>query len=66
MGWEYWIKGKPNNEMLVDNIMKKAPQQPYQKLNPKLIPCKKEQNVLKSSGHQYIKNGWCTRFGYTG
>ena len=50
IGWEFGLKGKPNNEVLVDGIIRKAPVKPYRKLNSKLRPsCSKQANVLTST-----------------
>jgi hypothetical protein len=48
VGWEYWIKGKPNNEMLVNNIIQKAPLKPFRRFIRDRLP-KKEQNVFSST-----------------
>ena len=66
VGWEYWIKGKPNNEVLVNNILKKAPVRPYRKLQPKLIPCVKQRNVLTSTWTPIFKIMGNARFKYSG
>ena len=48
VGWEYWIKGKQNNEMLVNNVVKKAPLKPYRFFIRNKIP-KNQRNVLSST-----------------
>lgn len=38
MGWEYWLKGLPGNEVLVQNVTKRAPIKPFRKLDVQILP----------------------------
>ena len=66
IGWEFWLKGKPNNEVLVDGIIKKAPVKPYRKLNSKLIPSvKRSEHIDINVETNFYNHGTYTGFKYT-
>ena len=48
VGWEYWLRGKLGNEVLVDGISKKAPIKPYRKIRRDFLP-KSEESVFSST-----------------
>ena len=48
VGWEYWLRGRPGHEMLVDGVMKKAPIKPYRKFITDNLPAS-EKNVYGTS-----------------
>jgi hypothetical protein len=48
IGWEYWLKGKPGNEVIQNGVKKLAPIKPFRKFILQRLP-KKEQNVFSSS-----------------
>ena len=48
VGWEYWLKGKPNNEVLVNNVRKKAAIKPYRKFVDGHLP-PKQRNIHSAS-----------------
>jgi hypothetical protein len=54
LGWEYWIRGKPGHEVLVDGVMKKAPIKPFHKLITDCLP-ESEQNVYGSTWKPIFK-----------
>ena len=58
VGWEYWLRGKPGNEMLVNDIFKKAPIKPFRKMIRDCLPGS-EENVWGSSWkpiYAYMEN----------
>ena len=48
VGWEYWLRGKPGNEMLVNGVWKKAPIKPFRKMIRDCLPLS-EENVHGST-----------------
>jgi hypothetical protein len=50
VGWEYWLRGRPGNEMLVNGVWKKAPIKPFRKIDRDNLPAS-EKSVYSSSWH---------------
>jgi hypothetical protein len=48
VGWEFWLRGKPGNEMLVNGVLKKAPIKPFRKLSYDCLP-DSEKNTFSSN-----------------
>ena len=54
VGWEFWLKGNLNNEVLIDVCKKRAPLKPFRKFDHRRLP-KKERNVFCSSWKPIFK-----------
>jgi hypothetical protein len=48
VGWEFWLKGKPGNEVLVNDVKKVAPIKPFRKIKLKNLPDKSEKSAFGS------------------